>query len=232
MNTHPYAGFWKRAIAFILDSLIVSLPITFIFFPLLLWQGFAVGKSTDENFSISIIAFILLYILWQIIGAVCMWLYFAFMESGTKQATWGKRIMKIKVIRKDGQRISFARATGRFFAKILSYLVFYFGFIMAGFTNRKCALHDYIADTYVVRADFDPQTDTLPDTPSHTTWLIVIGVVLAVFMIFLAFLQQIQSIDTEQAYHSTAKIQMVTHNSQPSLNGLADKGLNSVGINS
>jgi uncharacterized RDD family membrane protein YckC len=58
----------------------------------------------------------------------------------------------LKVTDLEGRRISFARATGRHFAKILSGLMFFIGFIMAGFTQRKQALHDMIAGTLVVRA--------------------------------------------------------------------------------
>jgi hypothetical protein len=56
----------------------------------------------------------------------------------------------IKVTGEDGQRISFARGIGRFFALILSTLILYIGFIMAGFTDRKRALHDMICSTLVV----------------------------------------------------------------------------------
>jgi uncharacterized RDD family membrane protein YckC len=52
----------------------------------------------------------------------------------------------------NGQRISFLHATGRFFAKMVSGLIpLGIGYIMAGFTQRKQALHDMIASTLVVR---------------------------------------------------------------------------------
>ncbi len=58
--------------------------------------------------------------------------------------------MGIVVIGLDGQRISFLRATGRYFAKILSALILFIGFLMVAFTARKQALHDIIANTLVV----------------------------------------------------------------------------------
>jgi uncharacterized RDD family membrane protein YckC len=57
----------------------------------------------------------------------------------------------LKVTDLEGRRISFARATGRHFAKLLSGFILMIGFIMAGFTQRKQALHDMIAGTLVVR---------------------------------------------------------------------------------
>jgi len=51
-----------------------------------------------------------------------------------------------------GQRISFGRATGRYFAKILSSLILLIGFFMIGWTARKQGLHDMIAGTLVYKA--------------------------------------------------------------------------------
>jgi uncharacterized RDD family membrane protein YckC len=56
----------------------------------------------------------------------------------------------IKVTDLNGNRISFGRATGRYFAKILSGMILMIGYIMAGFTEKKQALHDMIASCLVV----------------------------------------------------------------------------------
>ena len=86
------------------------------------------------------------------IAAVAKWLYFAYLESGEKQATWGKQALGIYVTDLAGQRVAFGRATGRFFAKIVTGLIpLGIGFIMAGFTERRQALHDMIASTLVLR---------------------------------------------------------------------------------
>ena len=50
----------------------------------------------------------------------------------------------------EGHRISFGRASGRYFAKIVSTVILLIGFLMAGWTSRKQALHDLIAGTLVV----------------------------------------------------------------------------------
>jgi len=80
------------------------------------------------------------------------WLYFALMESSAWQATLGKRAVGIKVTDMEGGRISFGRATGRHFGKFVSALIFYIGFIMAGFTEKRQALHDIMAGCLVVKA--------------------------------------------------------------------------------
>ena len=79
------------------------------------------------------------------------WLYEAFMLSSEWQATVGKRAMSIMVTGVDGSRISFARATGRHFAKYISAFILCIGFIIAAFTAKKQALHDMIAETVVVK---------------------------------------------------------------------------------
>jgi len=80
------------------------------------------------------------------------WLYSAYLESGEKQDTWGKQALSIYVTDLSGNRVSFGRASGRFFAKIISGLIpLGIGYIMAGFTERKQALHDMIASCLVLR---------------------------------------------------------------------------------
>jgi uncharacterized RDD family membrane protein YckC len=59
--------------------------------------------------------------------------------------------MSIVVTDLQGNRISFARATGRHFAKYLSAFLLGIGFLMAAFTSKKQALHDFIAETLVVK---------------------------------------------------------------------------------
>jgi uncharacterized RDD family membrane protein YckC len=95
-----------------------------------------------------------LAILFPLIGLslIVKWLYFAYLESGEKQATWGKQILGLYVTDLSGNPISFGRASGRFFAKIISGLIpFAIGYIMAGFTERRQALHDMIASCLVLR---------------------------------------------------------------------------------
>jgi uncharacterized RDD family membrane protein YckC len=82
---------------------------------------------------------------------VAVGLYYSVMESSPWQATLGKRALGLQVTDLQGRRISFGRATGRYFAKIVSGLTLSIGYLMAGFTRRKQALHDIIAECLVVR---------------------------------------------------------------------------------
>ena len=75
------------------------------------------------------------------------------MESSSKQGTVGKMILNLRVVDMLGNRISFGRATGRFFGKILSGLILNIGYIMAAFTEKKQALHDMLAGCLVIYDD-------------------------------------------------------------------------------
>ena len=85
------------------------------------------------------------------LGVSIAFLYFVVLESSEQQATWGKRLIGLRVTDLDGGRISFGRATARFFAKFVSYLTLFIGFLMQPFTKRKQALHDILAGTLVVK---------------------------------------------------------------------------------
>lgn len=90
------------------------------------------------------------------------WLYEALLTSSTWQATVGKRAFNLKVTDEGGNRISFERATGRFFAKFISNFTVGIGYIMAAFTARKQALHDMIAGTLVMKTNIAPATSFPP----------------------------------------------------------------------
>jgi uncharacterized RDD family membrane protein YckC len=74
------------------------------------------------------------------------------MVSSLNQATLGKMAMGIKVTNLDGGRIGFGRAVAREVARLLSFITFMIGYLMAAFTERKQALHDKVVGTVVVRS--------------------------------------------------------------------------------
>lgn len=138
-----YAGFWRRLAAYLVDYIVVIVGIFLFFFVL----GMAVtiasgGRDPNEK---------IFEVLGYLIGLPAVWLYFALCESSSWQATLGKRALGIKVTDVNGQPVSFARATGRYFGKIISGLLLFAGFIMIAFTERKQGLHDLMADCLVVR---------------------------------------------------------------------------------
>lgn len=198
-----YSGFFRRAVAFILDMVIVAVPAALLFMPVLGVQLAGV-ETPDQLSQLQMGLFGLTFISWQFFTFLLMWLYFAILESGKHQSTWGKRLLGIKVIGKDGGRISFARATGRFFAKILSN-IFYIGFIMAGFTNRKRALHDMLAETYVVKKSFI-QGQELPETKSRKFLLVIICLLWVLFVLGLSMLSgTLPMTPTQQAARTAAQ---------------------------
>jgi uncharacterized RDD family membrane protein YckC len=135
-----YAGFWLRFCALFIDYVIVWIGTFVVGFAV----GFAIvgaGGRIDDGVTI----------LLQLFGVVLVWLYFALQESSAAQATLGKRALGLKVTDGYGNRISFGRATGRHFGKILSGLILGIGYIMAAFTERKQALHDIMAETLVLK---------------------------------------------------------------------------------
>lgn len=132
-----YAGFWLRFCAFVLDQVLLFVVNFFIGFVI----GFALASASKGAGVILI----------QVIGIVVSWLYYASMESSTKQATLGKMALGIVVTDLNGERIGFGKATGRYFGKIVSGLILCIGYIMAGFTERKQALHDMMAGTLVIK---------------------------------------------------------------------------------
>jgi uncharacterized RDD family membrane protein YckC len=135
-----YVGFWPRAGALLIDQILLTVAAFIVGFVI----GFIVGVSGGD---------ITTGIEWTInvIVLVAYYLYFAIMESSPAQATLGKQALGIQVTDLEGNRISFWRALGRTLAKIVSVLTLFIGYIIAGFTARKQALHDMIASTLVVR---------------------------------------------------------------------------------
>ncbi len=143
-----YGGFWIRVVAAIIDGIVLRVvvaPVGMVFGGLGLAGGM-MGGIPHAGLALlgGGVTFVLL-----LFGS---WLYEAFMESSSYQATLGKMIFGMKVTDLNGNRISFGRATGRHFAKWLSAMILFIGYLMLGFTERKQGLHDLLAGTLVRRA--------------------------------------------------------------------------------
>ena len=76
--------------------------------------------------------------------------YYVGLETSTKQGTWGKQIVGIKVTDLHGRRLTAGRALGRYFAHIVTALSFGIGMLMPLFTQKRQTLHDMIAGCLVV----------------------------------------------------------------------------------
>jgi len=131
-----YASGFERLGAYIIDFFIIfaiafvlGIVIAILGIPLLRYDGSA------DLFSI-----------------ITGWLYFALQESSNYQSTIGQRVLKLKVVDYDFQKISFLRATGRHFAQIISALILMIGYLMIFFTQKRQGLHDMIAKTLVIKS--------------------------------------------------------------------------------
>lgn len=166
-----YAGFWIRFLAYIIDEIIISAVASLLVIPFSILIGLGIFSrfAFDEYDYYSMVGFIqhnfndvsveeifilvIFILLFTIVIVAIQWLYYALMESSDKQGTVGKIILNLKVVDLVGNKISFGRATGRFFGKILSGLILNIGYIMAAFTEKKQALHDMLAGCLVIYED-------------------------------------------------------------------------------
>lgn len=177
----PHAGFGRRAAAALIDQVIVgaaayliTAPIVVLLFYILaddvrFFSGsllavplairtaslFAIGEFFSQM-PAEVRALVIFTFLCDI---VIGWLYYAEMESSASKATVGKMALGIVVVDDSGRRLSFNKATGRFFGKFISVLTLNAGFVMAALTPNKQALHDMISSTYVIEKPRPVQQD-------------------------------------------------------------------------
>jgi uncharacterized RDD family membrane protein YckC len=135
-----YAGFWKRYAAYFIDYILL----TVVTLPLSMIINVMGASSGNEGVQVALTLVVMLLSLVISIG------YYAGFHASRGGATLGKMAVGIKVVRGNGERISFLRAFCRYLATIVSSLILMIGFIMAAFTERKQALHDMMCDTLVV----------------------------------------------------------------------------------
>jgi uncharacterized RDD family membrane protein YckC len=152
-----YTGFWKRFLAFFVDAVVLVLVYCSVIYLVNRILGLPVEYSPIYERGISIKMtkyaednFVSLVLLYSAIKLSMVYPYFALMESSRWQGTLGKALVRSKVVDSMGRRISFGRATGRFFGKILSSQTLLIGYLMVAFTKKKQALHDLLAGTFVV----------------------------------------------------------------------------------
>lgn len=124
-----YGSFWERFAAMFIDGIILAIVNFLVGLLVSGWPFFAGNLVTI------------------IIG----WLYYALQESGSNQATVGKRAMGLRVTDLNGHRVSFARATGRHFGKIISAIIIFIGYFMMIWDDRNQTLHDKMAGTLIVK---------------------------------------------------------------------------------
>jgi uncharacterized RDD family membrane protein YckC len=130
-----YAGFWRRLLAYVIDSV-------FLFgVQLILATGVLLVAPGDLRSMLNVAP----------VSAAIGWAYFALFESSPARGTLGKKALSLYVGDLHGDPITFRRAVLRNALKIISWLLLGFGFVFAAFSPRKQALHDLLAGTLVLR---------------------------------------------------------------------------------
>src|SRR5688572_21812313 len=140
-----YGGFWIRFPAYLVDSVILFIALVLL----------AAGSAMLGE------AGVLLVTAASVVGPI---LYWSVMHASSRQATYGKALLGLKVTDGARNRISFVRSLARELAKIISAFALMLGFVLAAFTKRKQALHDFFVNTMVMR-----------EGPSHVVAGLAIG---------------------------------------------------------
>ncbi len=161
-SAEQYAGFWLRVPAAIIDLIILAIPlamaVSYISVAMGSWRAFLSlhpGQSPQEIVAAFGRPYLLLILCFFV---VTNWLYFALFESSPWQGTLGKKFIGLSVADLQGNRVTFARASGRFFSgRFLAHVPFIGSLyiavdcICAGLTSRKQALHDMFSGCLVLR---------------------------------------------------------------------------------
>ncbi len=157
MSDTKYAGFWLRFVAYIIDYIILYVINLIIIVPILGVVGISAGASMDfgsmtEGDYIQMIQTILMAVVaGSIVLMVVNVLYYTLMEASKFQGTVGKMALGLKVTDRDGNKLDFVKALLRNLGKIVSGAIIMIGYIMAGFTEKKQALHDMFVGALVVK---------------------------------------------------------------------------------
>jgi uncharacterized RDD family membrane protein YckC len=141
-NNNPlnitYATFGERLGALLIDGIFLWITLAFL--------GNLLHEKTDHTF-----IGIIFTLKGSSLQVLVTWLYFSLQESSVNQGTLGKRAFKIKVTDTAGNRISFVKASLRYFAKFISSIILGLGFLMMLRDREHQTLHDKIARTLVVK---------------------------------------------------------------------------------
>ena len=149
-----HAGLWRRFAASVIDSFVTGIATYALLIPLFLVFGISMSSLAESELAGTGMSIGLLLAQYAIsIGVPA--LYFGWMQSSNSMASLGKMAVGIKVVRTNGERLSFWRSFLRYVAMILFTLVtcglgMLISGLMVAFTERKQGVHDMVCDTLVV----------------------------------------------------------------------------------
>ncbi len=147
-----YAGFWLRVVAFIIDSIVLSVLYLLLILPL--YDYLVPQPAIDTGFTTQ--GTTLVQQIWmpdvsQVVLLLVGIAYYAVMEASRHQASLGKLALELKVTDAAGDRLSLSRSVLRNASKLISALLLMAGYLAAAFTRRKQAIHDLIAGALVLK---------------------------------------------------------------------------------
>ncbi len=140
-----FAGFWRRFAATLVDGTILWFPPSILRVALGMPLLDTSGSSSDEELFITLLTLVL------------CWFYAALLESSARQATLGQQLLGIRVMDVEGRRITFGRATGRYFGQLLSAVLCGVGYLFNLWTSRRQTLHDLVSGCVLVVAGRVPR---------------------------------------------------------------------------
>lgn len=171
-----YANFFHRWAALMIDQWVLSISCLLLVFSIAtaiyFSAGFSFEKEPDTAAALagfSVMAYLLLYM----IASACYHISF---ESSKKQGSWGKQYLGLMVTTEQGERLSNGTATVRWFSAALSHLSQSIGFLIAAFTQKRQALHDFLAHTLVLEREASPSASPI-DRNKRSVIILVLGIV-------------------------------------------------------
>ncbi len=163
---HDYAGFWPRFASYFIDGALVAFITLQLYYvsQTSLYTYFAshpdavklyaralkLDNLSEYNSAYELTNRLVYYVI-LFYSFIVPWVFYAGFESSPLRATPGKYFLGMYVTDMEGNRIGFGKASGRHFAKILSGAILCWGYVMAGYTEYRQALHDKMTDCLVWR---------------------------------------------------------------------------------
>jgi len=171
-----FAGFWRRIAAEVIDEIVIVVPIAFYYVLYTFFRSLpaaAVGAFSVKAIGILFLVLFPVIVIWPIF-------YFVFFDGRTG-ATWGKRVMNLKVVireqpNRDG--VGYVRAAVRLALAAVIRNLMNVGFLWMLIEPEGRTLHDLTVGTIVVHDPegrfpvFDPEK--LPRTAKHVAWFVVL----------------------------------------------------------
>ena len=146
------ASFIRRSVALFIDYLILEVILTVLMWPFGKKSSLEFGEMLEilETGDLSNIQHIFIAIVVYFLVLTVLWGFYFIWFIGSTGQTPGKKLMRIKVIRADGNPMDYKTAFNRFTGYTVSLSVFGLGFLWALFDRNRQAWHDKMAKTRVV----------------------------------------------------------------------------------